>query len=120
MQLVVILFLLLMKKTQYKALETALTLPSTGIAAHALDEDVEVVETDDRSHVVVGPSNGPEDTIKTPRPPFLPPPPPISKNAYLQVFLISKLDAYLVNTLQRKHISMIPSHVHLFSRLRAF
>lgn len=83
-----------MKILQHKVTETGIILPSTGIAANAIDEDVEVAETPDRFQVAVGPSNGakgPEDTFKTSRLPFLPPPPPISQNAYLQVFFFSNL-----------------------------
>ncbi|XP_057792485.1 zinc finger CCCH domain-containing protein 13 isoform X2 [Salvia miltiorrhiza] len=72
---------------KYKATETGIILPSTGIAANASDEDVEVAETDERFHVAVGHSNGSngsEDAFKTSRLPFLPPPPPIPQNAYMQ------------------------------------
>ncbi|KAI3457308.1 hypothetical protein Pfo_013971 [Paulownia fortunei] len=60
---------------KYKVSETGLTLPSTGIAAHAMEEDVEVVEMNDRFHVVGAASTGAEMEValKTPRSPFLPP-----------------------------------------------
>ncbi|PIN18329.1 hypothetical protein CDL12_08989 [Handroanthus impetiginosus] len=72
---------------KYKACETGPPLPSTGIAAHAMDEDVEVVETDDKSQRVGASSTGAETetSFKTSRLPFLPPPPPpIPQNVYSQ------------------------------------
>ncbi|KAL8478329.1 hypothetical protein ACS0TY_030296 [Phlomoides rotata] len=74
---------------KYKISETGLALPSTGIAAHASDEDVEVVETDERFQVAAAASTGADKTgvpIRTRCLPFLPPPPPIPQNAYAQVF----------------------------------
>lgn len=80
-----------MKFLQYKV-------PSTGIAANAIDDDVDVNEADDRYQVAVGPSNE-EDTYKTSRLPFLPPPPPIPQNAYLQVFIFFvKSDTFIYLT----------------------
>lgn len=61
-------------------------MPSTCIAANAIDEDVEGNETDDRYQVADDPSND-EDTHRTSRVPFLPLPPPIPRNAYLQVYI---------------------------------
>ncbi|XP_041992476.1 zinc finger CCCH domain-containing protein 13-like isoform X1 [Salvia splendens] len=69
---------------KYKVTETGIILPSTGIAANAIDEDVEVAETDERFHVLLNGANGSEERIKTLRLPFLPLPPPIPQNAYMQ------------------------------------
>lgn len=83
------IILFFMEILQYKASETGLTLPSTGIAAHAIDEDVEVVEMDDKFQGAAAASTGADETevtLKIPRLPFLPPPPPIPQNAYIQVF----------------------------------
>ncbi|KAK4437344.1 hypothetical protein Salat_0068300 [Sesamum alatum] len=71
----------------YKVSEPGLMLPSTGIAAHAMDEDVEVVETDDKLPAGGAASTGVETevTLKSSRLPFLPPPPPpIPQDVYLQ------------------------------------
>ncbi|KAG8386999.1 hypothetical protein BUALT_Bualt03G0206900 [Buddleja alternifolia] len=71
----------------YKESETGFTLPSTGIAAHAMYEDVEVVEMNDKFQVVGNGSTRAETgaTSKLPRLPFPPPPPPpVSHTAYLQ------------------------------------
>ncbi|XP_011100294.1 zinc finger CCCH domain-containing protein 13 isoform X3 [Sesamum indicum] len=73
---------------KYKVSETGLLLPSTGIAAHAMDEDVEVVETEDKLPAGVAASTGDETevTLKGSRLPFLPPPPPpIPQDVYLQL-----------------------------------
>ncbi|KAG8387000.1 hypothetical protein BUALT_Bualt03G0207000 [Buddleja alternifolia] len=72
---------------KYKVSETSHTLPSTGIAAHVMDEDVEVVEMNDRFQVVGNGSTRTETgvTSKVPCLPFPPPPPPpVSQNAYFQ------------------------------------
>ncbi|XP_041990003.1 zinc finger CCCH domain-containing protein 13-like isoform X2 [Salvia splendens] len=69
---------------KYKVTETGIILPSTGIAANAIDEDVEVAETDERYQVPSNGPNGSEDRFKTSRLPFLPLPPPIPQNAYMQ------------------------------------
>lgn len=80
---------------QFKVSESGLPLPPTGMAAHAVDEDVEVVETEEKAHVVAAASAGagPEVASKIPRLPFLPPPPPpplIPQNVYIQVNFNSK------------------------------
>ncbi|KAL2474189.1 Zinc finger CCCH domain-containing protein 13 [Forsythia ovata] len=70
-----------------KVSESGLPLPPTSMAAHAVDEDVEVVEMEEKAHVVAAASAGaePEVAFKIPRLPFLPPPPPlIPKNVYIQ------------------------------------
>ncbi|KAK6157267.1 hypothetical protein DH2020_011515 [Rehmannia glutinosa] len=72
---------------KYKVSERGLTLPSTCIAAHAIDEDVEVVEVDDKLQGAGAASTGAvtDVTLKSLRLPFLPPPPPpIPPNVYLQ------------------------------------
>ncbi|XP_022895094.1 zinc finger CCCH domain-containing protein 13 isoform X2 [Olea europaea var. sylvestris] len=76
---------------KFKVSESGLPLPPTGMAAHAVDEDVEVVETEEKAHVVAAASAGagPEVAPKIPRLPFLPPPPPpppplIPQNVYIQ------------------------------------
>ncbi|KAL3848956.1 hypothetical protein ACJIZ3_010838 [Penstemon smallii] len=73
---------------KYKVSEPAITVPPTGIAAHAMDEEVEVVEMEEKSRVTGAISSGAETevTLKTPRLPFLPPPPPlpVPHNVYQQ------------------------------------
>ncbi|XP_012852467.1 PREDICTED: zinc finger CCCH domain-containing protein 13 isoform X2 [Erythranthe guttata] len=60
---------------KYKVSEAGLPKPPTGIAANAIDEDVEVVETDNNKFQVVGAET--EVALRTtPRLPFPPPPPP--------------------------------------------
>ncbi|KAL6535878.1 hypothetical protein OROHE_012722 [Orobanche hederae] len=72
--------------SMYKVSELGLPLPSTGIAAHAMDEDVDL---NDKSRVAGAASTQAETdlTLKIPHVPFLPPPPPlppIHPNIYLQ------------------------------------
>ncbi|CAI9759971.1 unnamed protein product [Fraxinus pennsylvanica] len=71
-----------------KASESGLPLPPTGMAAHAVDEDAEVVEMEEKAHVVAAASTGTgtEVAFKIPCLPFmLPPPPPlIPQNVYIQ------------------------------------
>ncbi|KAL7128831.1 hypothetical protein ABFS83_13G020400 [Erythranthe nasuta] len=69
---------------KYKVSEAGVTKPSTGIAANAIDEDVEVVETDNNKFQVVGAETevGLRTTPRLPLPP--PPPPPIPHNVYSQ------------------------------------
>ena len=92
-----------MKILQYNVTETGIILPSTGIAANAIDEDVEVAETDERVQVPLNGPNGSEDRFKTSRLPFPPLPPPIPQNAYMQV-VISEFDPYIRKPLLEKHI----------------
>lgn len=72
---------------QMKVSESALVVPSTSIAAHVVDEEVEI-ELEDKIEVVetaaTGIEKGPTDEIAgVPFP--LPPPPPIHQNNYQQV-----------------------------------
>lgn len=72
---------------QMKVSESALVVPSTSIAAHVVDEEVEI-ELEDKIEVVetaaTGIEEGPTDEIAgVPFP--LPPPPPIHQNNYQQV-----------------------------------
>ncbi|GFP79527.1 zinc finger CCCH domain-containing protein 40 [Phtheirospermum japonicum] len=67
---------------KYKVSETDLVMPSTGIAAHAIDEEVDAADVDDKFQVA-----GAETDVmeKISCLPFLPPPlPPIPPNVYLQ------------------------------------
>ena len=65
--------------------------------ANAIDEDVEVAETDEWFQVSVGRSYGAdvvEDTLKTSCLPFPPPPPPPNpQKSYTQVFIF-EFDAH--------------------------
>ncbi|KAL7086773.1 hypothetical protein ACP275_13G022300 [Erythranthe tilingii] len=69
---------------KHKVSEAGVTKPSTGIAANAIDEDVEVVETDNNKFQVVGAEMevALRTTPRLPLPP--PPPPPIPHNVYSQ------------------------------------
>lgn len=71
---------------QSKVSESGLVLPSTSMAAHAMDDVVDIVETEEKFEgtVLIDAEN--EATFKIP--PMLfppPPPPPIPQNAYVQV-----------------------------------
>ncbi|KAL7086774.1 hypothetical protein ACP275_13G022300 [Erythranthe tilingii] len=70
---------------KHKVSEAGVTKPSTGIAANAIDEDVEVVETDNNKFQVVGAEMevALRTTPRLPLPP--PPPPPIPHNVYSQL-----------------------------------
>ncbi|KAL6570673.1 hypothetical protein OROGR_000223 [Orobanche gracilis] len=75
--------------SMYKVSEMGLPLPPTGIAAQAMDEDVEVVDLNDESRVAGTASTQAETDLKLKflHAPFLPPPPPlpsIPPNIYLQ------------------------------------
>lgn len=77
--------MLFVELLQHRVSETGPTPPSTGIAAHAIDEDVEVVEVDDKFQAAAA-GAGMEAPLRTPRLPFPPPPPPpIPQNVYSQV-----------------------------------
>ncbi|KAL8031372.1 hypothetical protein ABFX02_13G019900 [Erythranthe guttata] len=69
---------------KHKVSDAGVTKPSTGIAANAIDEDVEVVETDNNKFQVVGAEMevALRTTPRLPLPP--PPPPPIPHNVYSQ------------------------------------
>ncbi|CAA2953706.1 Hypothetical predicted protein [Olea europaea subsp. europaea] len=81
-------FVLQAKNVQFKLSELGLPLSPTGMAGHAVDEDVEVVETEGFFHVVAAASagTGPEVASKILRLPFLPPPSPplIPQNVCIQ------------------------------------
>ncbi|KAA8526484.1 hypothetical protein F0562_008313 [Nyssa sinensis] len=68
-----------------KGPETGFLLPSTGMAAHAVDE-VEMIEMQGKIEVVETASTGVEKgaAYEIPGLPFLPPPPPLPQNAYLE------------------------------------
>ncbi|KAF3628084.1 putative traB domain-containing protein-like [Capsicum annuum] len=72
-----------------KASDIAVVLPSTSMAAHAADEDVEVVDMEDKLEVA-----GKGTPSGIPEYPFLPPPPPLPPGACLQY---SRDDAYGVD-----------------------
>ncbi|XP_051151975.1 zinc finger CCCH domain-containing protein 13 isoform X2 [Andrographis paniculata] len=73
---------------KYKVSEAGPALPSTGIAAHAMDEEIEVVEVDEKIQAVNAAAlTGveAEDSLKEQLSLFPPPPlPPIPQNAYAQ------------------------------------
>lgn len=96
---------------QLKSLRSAHVLPSTGMAAHAVDEDVEIeVEKIDEIEMA---SDGIEKgaTYMVKGLPFrLPPPPPVPCNAYLQVSLLS-IHSRIYNPY---------SHLHFFFFLKDF
>lgn len=70
---------------QPKASDIAVVLPSTSMAAHAADEDVEVVDMEDKLEVA-----GKGTPSGIPEYPFLPPPPPLPPGACLQVSSITE------------------------------
>lgn len=69
--------------------DACLLLPPTGLAAHATDEDVEIVEMEEKREMFGNSAavSGKEAVSNVTKFPFLPPPPPppISKDAYPQV-----------------------------------
>ncbi|CAI9772727.1 unnamed protein product [Fraxinus pennsylvanica] len=70
-----------------KVSESGLPLPPTGMAAHVVEEDVKVVEMEEKAHVVIVAAAGavPEVTFKILTLPFLLPPLPlIPQNVYVQ------------------------------------
>ncbi|CAI9772725.1 unnamed protein product [Fraxinus pennsylvanica] len=70
-----------------KVSESGLPLPPTGMAAHVVGEDVEVVEMEEKAHMVIAAAAGaePEVKFKIPSLPFLLPPLPlIPQNVYIQ------------------------------------
>ncbi|GER53242.1 zinc finger CCCH domain-containing protein 13 [Striga asiatica] len=71
---------------KHKSTDTSLTLPSTGIAAHAMDEDVEALDADDNRGAGAASTQAelkPRSKISSL--PFPPPPlPPIPPNVYSQ------------------------------------
>lgn len=80
---------MLLEILQHKVFSDAsLLLPSTGMAAHAMDEDVEV-EMEEKREMFgnCAAVAGKESLSNITKFPFLPPPPPppISKDAYSQV-----------------------------------
>lgn len=80
---------------QVKGSEVGCALPSTSIAAHAIDELIEAVETEDRFEAVEGTpvfENGAIDNKASSS--YMPPPPPpprIDLNAYRQVKIIDRI-----------------------------
>ncbi|MCD7469181.1 hypothetical protein HAX54_008031 [Datura stramonium] len=69
-----------------KASDIAVVLPSTSMAAHAADEDVEVVETEEKLEVAGNTTRraGKGTPSGVQEYPFLPPPPPLPPGACLQ------------------------------------
>nr|XP_009799892.1 PREDICTED: zinc finger CCCH domain-containing protein 13 isoform X1 [Nicotiana sylvestris] len=68
-----------------KASDVAVVLPSTSMAAHAADEDVEVVEMEEKVEVAGNATRAGKGTPSgIPEYPFLPPPPPLPPGAYLK------------------------------------
>lgn len=69
-----------------KASDIAAVLPSTSMAAHAADEDVEIIETEVKLEVAGNATRRAEKGTPSgvPEYPFLPPPPPLPRGASLQ------------------------------------
>lgn len=63
-------------------------MPSTSMAAHAIDDEVDIVETDEKLEAVdSGSRSESEFIIKNHSLPVPPPPPPVPESVYEQVGL---------------------------------